>query len=326
MRMLSCTLCLTYLRICITMSFGYAMSPHFPVNQTFGFSSVGLDNQSTSAPTPSCTVQKQDPDRGIYAVYCVCDEIISLPLITPTPPTANISASCESVSFSESVIADPTPDTDLSSLSTGDNSQTPRPTPGDGFSSLKHGVLINYISTRRIEESIRSMYYRPTGSEKIPHVNNTITLSPIHSLNQSSKTNHRTATCPLEEAYCSLSGYTHALDRLRNVCMLWDSNCTGDRKAAMRAMPVKMNGLYRNQCFKELVNDCTERNPPGRVSELAKLKSWMRSPQCHSSSAEYKVMQGYASDLQHLGHPWNSPYFQCCWDCSLEVYNADVYY
>lgn len=266
---------------------GYLQAPHPPAVQVFNVSSTFLGNLSTSTATPSCSVQKEDPDAGIYATYCTCDETISLLLLTPTPDNGDIAASCSYTSVPQSAKLD-----DIPSITAVAST-----TIGHAFPS--------YQSSRNLLITAAPVI----GEASLP-------------TNQSAKA----TGCVLTDAYCSLRGPGHALDGLKDTCMLWNPSCSGNKTIALLNMSMVMQTLYENNCFYALSEDCNTRNPPGRIPEFAKVKSWMRSPQCRSSSAEYNMMKGYASAIDRIGADDTLSNFTCCYDCGLGIYNADVYY
>lgn len=269
------------------LGFGQVQAPHSLVAGTMDGLLAETDSITTSMPSPLCEIQLEDPGQGIYDMFCTCDKTISLPLLTPTPDNGNKYSSCGYQSYPAGVKSSP----HATSTGTTNTLHTP--------SNSSHAVF-------------------------------SITAAPSHESKQgrySNATSTGESTCVLSEPYCSFRGPEHALDGLRESCMLWDPECPGNKSMAMENMPFEvMNQLYNNPCFSNSTAECSARNPPGRMSEFDKVRSWMRSPQCRSSSAEYKVLHGYASDIHHLGAIDKPPYFSCCYVCQLEVYNADVYY
>lgn len=101
----------------------------------------------------------------------------------------------------------------------------------------------------------------------------------------SSMGSYLNSTCVLQDVHCSLDGSDHALDGLRDVCVLWDRMCCGN--STMAPQSYWQNNLAvvtSNRCFLDYLPDCTESNPPGRSSALAEFKNWMRGPQCFASN------------------------------------------
>ena len=62
---------------------------------------------TASGPTPSCSMQFEDPDRGIASAYCVCDDSITLPLQSALT-TAVVTESCHYLSIPISAQITPT--------------------------------------------------------------------------------------------------------------------------------------------------------------------------------------------------------------------------
>ena len=118
--------------------------------------------------------------------------------------------------------------------------------------------------------------------------NGPITTAPLNMstcANPSTNSSNSTDTCKLQDAYCSLQGSEHALDGLRNVCVLWDPSCCGNTESAPRSYwKDQMSVVTKNKCFVKESPDCTTSNPTGRMSALADFKDWMRGPQCYANS------------------------------------------
>ena len=92
-------------------------------------------------------------------------------------------------------------------------------------------------------------------------------------------------TCVLQDQYCSLQGRGHALDGMRDVCVLWDNSCCGNNaSAAENYWNEHLNAVTSNACFFSYSPECARSNPPGRMSAFAGLKDWMRGPQCFESN------------------------------------------
>ena len=106
-----------------------------------------------------------------------------------------------------------------------------------------------------------------------------------------------------------------SLSELNEVCVLWDSNCTGNRTQALSDFfdPTEML-LEDSKCFETPLPNCGQN---ARALEFQKLKAWMRSPPCMSSRSEYN------SVLRTI--PWAGKDF-CCDECYLYGDNVDVYY
>lgn len=100
----------------------------------------------------------------------------------------------------------------------------------------------------------------------------------------SSMGSYSNSTCVLQDAHCSLKGSDHALDGLRDVCVLWDKLCCGNSSMAPRSYwHNNLSVVTNNRCFRDYLPDCTESNPPGRKSAFEEFKNWMRDPLCYAS-------------------------------------------
>lgn len=99
--------------------------------------------------------------------------------------------------------------------------------------------------------------------------------------NQSSSISfYSNSTCVLRDPYCSLEGSDHALDDLRDICVIWDRSCWGNSALApQNYWHYNLSVLTSNRCFLDYSPDCTKNNAPGRSSALAEFKNWMRGPQ-----------------------------------------------
>ena len=94
-----------------------------------------------------------------------------------------------------------------------------------------------------------------------------------------------TNTCKIQDELCSFQGSEHALDGLRDVCVLWDSSCCGNSAlAAKRYWNEQLHVITNNKCFVNHSPDCTKSNPSERMSAFAGFKDWMRGPQCYANS------------------------------------------
>ena len=130
-------------------------------------------------------------------------------------------------------------------------------------------------------------------------------------------------SCQLTDAYCSLRGPDHALDGLRDECILWDAHCCGNEKwAASKFYEENIATVASNACFRSPTPNCTALNPPGRMSAFAGLKKWMRTPQCFAANpliAEDPNDQTVYEGDEYLNQT-------CCGNCELVADKVDVYY
>ena len=143
-----------------------------------------------------------------------------------------------------------------------------------------------------------------------------------HTLSNSSR---NSSTCLLEDAHCSLRGPGHALDGLKNQCILWDESCTGNNESAVDNFWKSRRLLFENKCFLADVDtspECTTSNPTGRMSAFEKAKNWMRTPEC--------LILHYDKwgDPNRLGAFQNDIYLNstCCGNCKVLVEKVDVYF
>ena len=133
----------------------------------------------------------------------------------------------------------------------------------------------SYISTRSLNKS-NSQRTGPITTAPF----NISTCTPF-SGNSSNLTN----ACRIQDAFCSFQGSEHALDGLRDVCVLWDLSCCGNSALAAKTYwKEQLHVITNNKCFVNHSPDCTKSNPSGRISAFAEFKDWMRGPQCYANS------------------------------------------
>lgn len=151
-------------------------------------------------------------------------------------------------------------------------------TPGGAASDIQPGSLSPSLSSILSGISTRSSNLTTGPITRVPpQMSNCRNVSS----NNASSSN----TCALRNAYCSLQGSEHALDGLRDLCILWDKSCCGNSALApQNYWKDKLNSVTSNGCFFDQSPDCTTSNPPGRMSAFAGLKNWMRGPQCYESN------------------------------------------
>ena len=79
-----------------------------------------------------------------------------------------------------------------------------------------------------------------------------------------------------------------------------------------------------NKCFFEPSTNCTQNNPPGRMSAFDEVKSWMRSPQCMSENPlVIELEEGDEANVIKEDLFLNQT---CCNDCEVAADRVDVYY
>ena len=108
---------------------------------------------------------------------------------------------------------------------------------------------------------------------------------------------------------------------LKDECLLWNASCTGNRTLALDEFFERtLAFLQENECFVHHENpSCSKLVSPDTMSEFAVIKTWMRSPQCLSSSSEHQVIQGGTPMPYTLGTT-------CCDICQISAQNVDIYY
>ena len=148
--------------------------------------------------------------------------------------------------------------------------------------------------------------------------------SYIMQYNAGYNSSRNSSTCLLQEAYCPFRDGRHALDGLRNECVLWDNSCKGNNESAIEDFWDARPLLFKNKCFLDMdhMPNCTSSNPPGRMSALADAKKWMRTPECLNLHYERW------GDPNAEGAFQNALYLNstCCGQCDIVVDKVDVYF
>ena len=165
--------------------------------------------------------------------------------------------------------------------------------------------------------------------------------------------------CAIYDDFCSFKASNGTIieataTNLSDQCLLWDDSCSGNKTAAIEKffdtairdqhaeLPSICRSLMCNSCFQQrFVNqsDCDTYNHPERLSELQKIKDWMRSPQCVSAADEWIAKTGYSwgyyfgtmneSKAEFIKEGGNSSSINlpsCCGSCLLYAANVDLFY
>lgn len=123
---------------------------------------------------------------------------------------------------------------------------------------------------------------------------------------------------------------------LDNLCVLWNSSCTGDLTIARNEFFNDASGTLRdNECFQNQpteasvpnsLESCYDIESPQQLIQFGQAKAWMRSPQCLSEQVVWSSSMHYlAVDPKYLpnGDPGAA---YCCAKCGISVENVDIYY
>ena len=161
----------------------------------------------------------------------------------------------------------------------------------------------------------------------VAHGTGPITTAPHHTSgvrNSSSTSLVSNTTCDILEPYCSLRSPSHALDGLRDVCVLWDTSCHGNNASAPHNYwKEHLATITHNTCFYNYAPKCVTSNPSGRQSAFAGMKNWMRGSQC------FKNNPLISEDPNHSMEYDQSEFLNttCCGDqCEIVADKVDVYY
>ena len=163
--------------------------------------------------------------------------------------------------------------------------------------------------------------------------------------------------CVFADSFCSFKYGNGTIksanpESSKDMCILWDTSCSGNRTLAIAnffGQSVESGqwaGISSNQCYlrnsRLNLSDCETYNPPSRLSELQKIKDWMRSPQCASARWENDFLPGhfnYQSSIDYSnlsvsyllkhGISYNFDildFYQCCGGCVFQAGIVDLYY
>ena len=138
--------------------------------------------------------------------------------------------------------------------------------------------------------------------------------------------------CDLGDAFCFFRNPDGTMTKakstsLDDMCVLWDSSCSGDRTTAIEQFFRSTVDFGGNPCFEQTPGGdssaCVTYNPPARLSEWEKIKSWMRSSQCSSALDSFE-------ELRKKNHGTLDRFFPdvstCCLRCYIQAANVDVFY
>lgn len=164
--------------------------------------------------------------------------------------------------------------------------------------------------------------------------------------------------CAIYDNFCSFKTSNGTITEanptnLSDQCLLWDNSCSGSKTAAVENFfdtairdehPKAFGGcrsLLCNSCFQQRFvkqSDCDTYNSPERLSELHKIKDWMRSPQCVSAADDWIAKTGYswgyyfgtenqskAEYIKELGNE-SAILPSCCGPCLTYAANVDLFY
>ena len=205
-----------------------------------------------------------------------------------------------------------------------------------------------YETSMQLYSSGNTSSAKMSYSDSIPQWNSVSgLLAPFSSLGvgtyRSNYEDIESGVCALADSFCSFRYDNGTIksanpESLDDMCLLWDTSCSGNRSLALRKFFGTSTfgdpyvALSGNQCFRQYggvnLSDCETFNPPSRLSEFQKLKDWMRSSQCASARYENDILPGrtlyHYSNLNVSSLLENE--YKCCGDCSFEAGIVDLYY
>ena len=138
--------------------------------------------------------------------------------------------------------------------------------------------------------------------------------------------------CDLDDSFCFFRNHDGTMTKanptsLDDMCILWDSSCSGDRTTAIEKFFRSTVDFGGNPCFEQTPGGdssaCVTYNPPARLLEWEKIKRWMRSPQCSSALDVYDELSKTSHGTSDRFYPDVST---CCLRCYIQAENVDLYY
>ena len=138
--------------------------------------------------------------------------------------------------------------------------------------------------------------------------------------------------CDLDDSFCFFRNDDGTLTKanptsLDDMCVLWDSSCSGDRTSAIKKFFQSTVDFGGNSCFEQTPGGdssaCVTYNPPARLLEWDKIKRWMRSSQCSSALDVYDNLSKTNHSTKERFYPDVST---CCLRCYIQAANVDLYY
>ena len=185
--------------------------------------------------------------------------------------------------------------------------------------SVPSGASVRWSNSSHVTASNTAITSRPTAPSK--SLSSTFTPEggwPVHFA-----VSQRISVAPV-----SVRSNDSLSSELKDECVLWDSSCSGNKTAAALQFFKDQNGTSEyllssedNSCFSDESSNCSR----AVLSEYAKIKAWMRSPQCTSARDELGI------PTQSLPVPpaggLRIPQGVCC-DGSVDFSagNVDVFY
>ena len=118
------------------------------------------------------------------------------------------------------------------------------------------------------------------------------------------------------------------INGLSDQCLLWDDTCSGNTTLAISKFSLTTGWrLLENSCFVDPTNgNCSANNPPSRLTELGKIKSWMRSQQCITETNVFETSLGDPPfPLKNSTNSTTNP-GSCYGTCYLDAGDDDVCY
>lgn len=193
-------------------------------------------------------------------------------------------------------------------------------------------------------------------SSQLPVPLNTTRYSPKFLANYQ---HIKSGFCAIYDDFCSFKASNGTIreataTNLSDQCLLWDDSCSGNKTAAIEKffdtafrdqhaeLPSICRSLKCNSCFQQRFvdqSDCDTYNHPERLSELRKIKDWMRSPQCVSAADEWIAKTGYswgyyfgmmnqskAEFIKEYGNSSSVNLPSCCGSCLIYPASVDLFY
>lgn len=209
---------------------------------------------------------------------------------------------------------------------------------GLSFNFTSNGSASPTVATQKFKSSHLTSTTNTSIANFLNTNNNTTTLPPpfyffdewgVHLRNFQ---HIKAGFCDLDDSFCFFRNHDGTLTKanptsLDDMCVLWDSSCSGNRTTAIEKFFRSTVDFGGNPCFEQTPGGdssaCVTYNPPARLLEWEKIKRWMRSSQCSSALDVYDELSKTSHGRSERFYPDVST---CCLRCYIQAENVDLYY
>ena len=220
-----------------------------------------------------------------------------------------------------------------------DDNQNPNRTPSRLAAGRSSESMLNNSANPSYVQAYNNTHIKNVSSDDSQNMNDSGTELPAPFYNIDPWGRHMrnyqhilSGFCDLSDAFCSFQ-YSNGTMRkakprsMDDMCLLWDSSCSGDRKSAIEKFFDSTVRLGGNSCFEQTPGigstACLKWNPSSRLLEWQKIRQWMKTSQCPSALGEYNELKG-------INNTNSKKFFRdvstCCLRCYIQAENVDLYY